>query len=93
MVSGKRDQGIFRSVEQEVDVPDFEAKTLGRKRPAWLTTKGLIFVFALAVLTVIVQVQPFKRVEESNCLALLVFCTILWATEVGVLYRGEIVSD
>jgi phosphate transporter len=29
----------------------------------------------------IILVQPMDHVEESNCLALLVFCTILWATE------------
>ena len=84
MVSGKRDQGIFRSVEQEVDVPSFEGKGLGKRWPAWLTAKALILLFAVAVLVIITQVKPFKRVEESNCLAILIFCTILWATEVSV---------
>jgi len=83
MVSGKRDQGIFRSVEQEVDMPSFEAKTMGRKWPVWITTRGFILVLATGVLLGIVQWQPFDRVEESNCLAMLVFCTMLWATEVG----------
>lgn len=82
MVSGKRDQGIFRSVEQEVDVPSFESKGV-RRWPAWITGKTVILLLALGVLFAIVQVQPFDRVEESNCLAMLIFCTILWATEVG----------
>jgi phosphate transporter len=84
MVSGKRDQGIFRSIAQEVDTPSFEGKSFRGKWPSWITAKGLIFVFAVAVLIAIVQVQPMKRVEESNCLAMLVFCTILWATEVSI---------
>ena len=82
MVSGKRDQGIFRSVEQEVDVPSFESKGV-RRLPAWITAKTVILLLALGVMTIIVQVQPFDRVEESNCLAMLIFCTILWATEVS----------
>lgn len=93
MVSGKRDQGIFRSVEQEVDVPSFENKSLRRKLPTWITAKGLILIFALAVLAGIVHVDPFDRVEESNCLAVLVFCTILWATEVSFDGDGIPISD
>jgi len=83
MVSGRRIQGIFRSVEPATE-DTFEAiGGGGRTLPSWLSTKAMIFVFAAAILVVIVQVQPFDRVEESNCLAMLVFCTILWATEVG----------
>jgi primosomal replication protein N len=52
--------------------------------PTWLSGKAIIFVFAVIVLGVIIKVQPFDRVEESNCLAMLVFCTLLWATEVGL---------
>ena len=79
MVSGKRDQGIFRSVEQ--DVPSFDKHGVGRTRPAWLDTKSMIVLVAIAALLGIVQWQPFHRVEESNCLAILIFCIILWATE------------
>jgi phosphate transporter len=85
MVSGRREQGIFRSVNQEIEVPSFEAKSaFGRRWPAWLTAKTCILLLALGVLVAIVQIQPFERVEESNCLAMLIFCTILWATEVSV---------
>lgn len=90
MVSGHREQGIFRSVEPDAHVSAFEnpsgsIKTpLGRLGlPTWFSAKGAIFVLALGIMFVIVQVQPFVRVEESNCLAMLVFCTILWATEVS----------
>ena len=86
MVSGRRTQGIFRSVEQDVDLPDFESKNVD-KRHTILTTKSIIFVLALLIMVAIVLVKPFKSVPESNCLAMLVFCTILWATEVRTAHR------
>jgi len=94
MVSGHRGQGIFRSVEPELLVTGGETKRsfrtpLGRFRvPDWFSAKGLIFGLACGVLAIIVAVQPFERVEESNCLAMLVFCTILWATEVSNLVNS-----
>lgn len=94
MVSGHRGQGIFRSVEQE-EQGVFEAgqgsfKTpLGRLQiPAWWSTKGVIFALAVGVLVVITQLPLFDRQEETNCLALLIFCTILWATEVSRAAEG-----
>ncbi len=51
--------------------------------PAWLSGKGIIVLVALGVLVGIVVGQPLEKVEESNCLGMLLFCTILWATEVG----------
>lgn len=82
MVSGHRSQGIFRSVEPQAE-DTFQASGAGAPmRPGWLSAKAIIFFIALVVLVTTVQVQPFRRVEESNCLAMLVFCTILWATEV-----------
>jgi phosphate transporter len=96
MVSGRREQGIFRSVEPDEHVSAFEhpkgsIKTpLGRfGLPSWWSGKAAILVLALIVMFVIVQVQPFDRVEESNCLAMLVFCTMLWATEVGPLHARQ----
>lgn len=87
MVSGHR-EGIFRSVTPEFSVGISKGKLvktpLGKIRvPEWLSAKGVIFALAVLVLVAIVVVQPMKRVEESNCLAMLVFCTILWATEVS----------
>ena len=51
--------------------------------PTWLSWNGIICVVAAIVLVVIVKVNPFDRQEESNCLAMLIFCTLLWATEVS----------
>lgn len=88
MVSDRRGQGIFRSVEPDEQLPAFEQTRRGIKTPCgrirlpkWLSSRGLIFCFAVLVLVATVIMQPMSRVEESNCLALLLFCTILWATE------------
>ena len=83
MVSGHRSQGIFRSVEPAADDAFEMTSGTNRTLPAWVSTKAIMFIIAAVVLVVIVQVQPFDRVEESNCLAMLAFCTILWATEVS----------
>ncbi|KAK8854806.1 hypothetical protein IAR55_003545 [Kwoniella newhampshirensis] len=89
MVSGhNRSQGIFRSVTPDQITSSLDTNKhiyrtpLGSFRwPTFFTIKGGIFVFAFAVMVALVQIQPFERVEESNCLAMLVFCTMLWATE------------
>ncbi|WWC71593.1 uncharacterized protein I206_105551 [Kwoniella pini CBS 10737] len=89
MVSGhNKSTGIFRSVTPEelpssFDVSKNSIRTpLGRfRKPTWLTPRVLILSIALAVLVAIVQISPMDGIEESNCLAMLVFCTILWATE------------
>lgn len=88
MVGDRRGKHIFRSADPEEALPAFQQRKrgfstpLGRiARPSWISKGGLIFVFAVAVMVAIVVLQPMDRVEESNCLALLVFCTILWATE------------
>lgn len=53
------------------------------RMPAWLSMKGFIFALACLVLVGIIHVQPLAGEEESNCFAMLAFCTILWATEVS----------
>ncbi|WVQ81862.1 hypothetical protein IAT38_003989 [Cryptococcus sp. DSM 104549] len=89
MVSGRnRTTGIFRSVTPDQLVSSYEPdKALVRtplgtiRVPGWLSLKGFIFAFAFALMVAVVLVQPFDRVEPSNCAAMLVFCIILWATE------------
>jgi len=85
MVSGHRGgaQGIFRSVEQDDAAFELKGDNESKGLRGIIGMKGMIFMFALAVLAAIVIVKPFERVEESNCLAMLLFCTILWATEVS----------
>lgn len=57
--------------------------------PIWLgiSTVQLVTAFTLLVLLLKAPgLRFFSRVEEQNCLAMLVFCTILWATEVIPLF-------
>lgn len=88
MVSDRRGQGIFRSVEPDEQLPAFERPKRGLRTPCgrvgyprWFSQRGFIFLIALASMAAIIAVNPLGRIEESNCLAMLVFCTILWATE------------
>jgi phosphate transporter len=88
MVSDRRGQGIFRTVEPDEQVPAFERPKRGLRTPcgrisfpSWFSKRGFIVCIAFATLVSIINVQPMERVEESNCLAMLVFCTILWASE------------
>nr|ODN89069.1 phosphate transporter [Cryptococcus depauperatus CBS 7841] len=88
MVSGhNRTEGIFRSVTPD-QIPSlnstdkiFETPWGKFALPSWFAMKGAIVIIATIMLVVIVQLQPFDRIEESNCLAMLSFCIILWATE------------
>ncbi|KAK4049903.1 low-affinity phosphate transporter [Microbotryomycetes sp. JL221] len=54
--------------------------------PSWLTGHVIAGVIALLVFGILLNVNWFDRVEEQNCLALLVFVTILWALEIIPLF-------
>ncbi|KAK4050233.1 low-affinity phosphate transporter [Microbotryomycetes sp. JL201] len=54
--------------------------------PSWLTGHVIAGVIAVLVFGVLLNVQWFDRVEEQNCLALLVFVTIFWALEIIPLF-------
>ena len=55
--------------------------------PRWLLQPTLfILVGALVVFAVILSVPILPRREEQNCLAMLVFVSLLWATEVIPLF-------
>ncbi|OWZ77511.1 phosphate transporter [Cryptococcus neoformans Bt85] len=88
MVSGRnRSEGIFRSVTPDQIASSEPNKNVlktpfGSLRvPTWLTMKAAMVILAAVSSLLIVQLQPLDRVEESNCMAMLVFCIILWATE------------
>lgn len=56
---------------------------LPRWCPVWLFSANMaILIFALAVFFAFLFIPTFKSIEQSNCLAILVFVSILWATEV-----------
>lgn len=50
--------------------------------PSWLTSQVVAGVLAILLFGGILNADWFDRVEEQNCLALLVFVTIFWAMEV-----------
>ena len=45
--------------------------------------KKVFFPVAIAVFVGVLTAKPVKGVEANNCFAILVFATLLWATEVG----------
>lgn len=64
-------------------------KVFGFTLPIWLGIPALQLAIAFTLLTLLLKapgLRIFPRVEEQNCLAMLVFCTILWATEVIPLF-------
>ncbi|PWN51228.1 SPX-domain-containing protein [Violaceomyces palustris] len=57
--------------------------------PSWLGISTVQLLVAFTTLVLLLKspgLRFFSRVEEQNCLAMLVFCTILWATEVIPLF-------
>ena len=64
---------------KEVDTP------IGRYRcPRWLFSSTFFTLIGIIVIFVILLVVPImKKPEQQNCLALLVFVSLLWATEVS----------
>lgn len=57
---------------------------LGRlSLPVWLTSGSMLtLVVCVAIFFVLLFVPMMKKPEQQNCLALLVFVSLLWATEV-----------
>lgn len=47
-----------------------------------LSLKKISMVFSLVVLIVLLNVQTLPGVEANRCFAVLVFSTLMWATEV-----------
>ena len=71
---------------KEVDTP------IGRYRcPRWLFSSTFFTLMGIILVFVILLVVPImKKPEQQNCLALLVFVSLLWATEVCFSLRHRI---
>ena len=51
--------------------------------PSWLFSSTFFFLIAIiAIFVVLLTVPIMKKPEQQNCLAMLVFVSLLWATEV-----------
>jgi len=46
-----------------------------------ITTKFLLLTVSIGIFVILLRVQVMEDVERQNCLAILVLCTLLWATE------------
>ena len=74
---------------KEVDTP------IGTyKCPRWLFSSTFFMLMGILVIFIILLVVPImKRPEQQNCLAMLVFVSLLWATEVGPTEKRNAHSD
>merc|ERR1711939_721440 len=77
-LQGDRDE----SFSKEIDTP------VGRYRcPKWLFSSSFFALIAiLGIFLVLLLVPIMKKTEQQNCLAMLVFVSLLWATEVIPLF-------
>ena len=52
--------------------------------PTWLFSSTLFILIGILVVFIVMLVSPImEKQEQQNCLAMLVFVSLLWATEVG----------
>ena len=68
--------------------------SLGRfSLPTWLANTSMLTLLAsLAIFFALLFVPLLEKPEQQNCLAMLVFVSILWATEVRIQIHGYDVS-
>ncbi|EHK98207.1 putative Uncharacterized transporter C3B8.04c [Glarea lozoyensis 74030] len=82
-----RDNDPAKARLQGDDAEDLEIKELetpvGRIRiPAWLYSSTMLTLVAIiAVFFILLYLPIMKKVEQQNCLAMLIFVSLLWATE------------
>ncbi|KAF5326950.1 hypothetical protein D9619_005042 [Psilocybe cf. subviscida] len=73
------DDGAGATLIQEPKAPLFDIKTpLGHIR---LTKRNLWKMIAAAVLVLFTNIQVVEGKEANRCFAILMFCTVLWASE------------
>lgn len=81
-----------RKVRRQGDEIESEIKEVatpvGKYRcPAWLLSVNFwLFVAIFAVFIVLLLVPIMDKPEQQNCLALVIFVSLLWASEVGAVY-------
>jgi phosphate transporter len=84
--------GGRKSADGQVDeeTKGFEFPTpVGRVKlprwcPSWLFSASMAtLIVCLGVFLILLLTPTFKSVEQANCLAMLVFVSLLWATEVS----------
>lgn len=80
------DPASARLQGDDYDVPDMKelSTPLGKYRcPSWLFSSTMLTLIGIiAVFFVLLFIPIMKHEEQQNCLAMLVFVSLLWATEV-----------
>jgi phosphate transporter len=80
-VEGKRlagDEAVAVTVTKELRTPCGTIHI-----PLWLFSPGFfILTFTIILFAVLLQIKIFDTPEQNNCFAMLVFVSLLWATEV-----------
>jgi hypothetical protein len=77
-----------RKTRLQGDEADMEIKEvvtpIGRYScPRWLVSKPFwILIFVIAIFAVLLTVPIMEKPEQQNCLAMVIFVSLLWATEV-----------
>lgn len=72
--------------ELDIVVKELDTPVGTIKCPGWLLSSSLYtLVLIIAIFFVLISVRIMDKPEQQNCLAILVFVSLLWATEVCLL--------
>jgi hypothetical protein len=81
---GQGTDGMTKTLQGDESKPARTTKIGPFTLPAWLTNSSfLTLVLSLVVFFLVLFLPIMERPEQQNCLALLVFVSMLWATEVS----------
>ncbi|KAI6714666.1 hypothetical protein JHW43_002747, partial [Diplocarpon mali] len=90
LLGADNNPGNARLQGDDYDVPEMKEldTPVGRFRlPTWLFSSTMLtLIVIVAVFFVLLIIPIMKKVEQQNCLAMLVFVSLLWATEVIPLF-------
>jgi phosphate transporter len=86
LLGADNDPAKARLQGDEFDVAELKelSTPVGRlKLPAWLVSSTMFtLIVILAIFITLLNVPIMKKPEQQNCLAMLIFVSLLWATEV-----------
>jgi phosphate transporter len=87
LLGADNDPAKARLQGDDYDIPDIKELTtpVGRFRcPAWLFSSTMFTLIVIVAIFIVLLYAPImKKVEQQNCLAMLIFVSLLWATEVS----------
>merc|ERR1711939_550308 len=90
LLGADNDPAKARLQGDDYDIPDMKEldTPVGRFRcPTWLFSSTMFTLLVIVALFIVLIYLPImKKVEQQNCLAMLIFVSLLWATEVIPLF-------